>query len=41
VQSMTSKTRYSNTKIKKVLNFELTPIKETIDRVATFYRQRS
>jgi dihydroflavonol-4-reductase len=41
VQSMTSKTKYSNTKIRKILNFELTPLEETIDRVATFYRQRS
>jgi dihydroflavonol-4-reductase len=41
VQSMTSKTRYSNAKIKKILDFELTPIQETIDRVTTFYRQRN
>jgi hypothetical protein len=41
VQSLTSKTRYSNAKIKKILNFELTPLQETIDRVATFYRQSS
>jgi len=41
VQSMTSKTKYSNAKIKSVLNFELTPVQKTIDRVATFYRQRN
>ncbi|WP_213520837.1 NAD-dependent epimerase/dehydratase family protein [Nonlabens sp.] len=41
VQSMTSKTKYSNAKIKKVLNFELTPVQEAIDRVATFYGQRN
>jgi dihydroflavonol-4-reductase len=40
VHSFTSKTKYSNAKIKKTIGLEFTPIQETIKRVTTFYKTR-
>ncbi|AGC76185.1 nucleoside-diphosphate-sugar epimerase [Nonlabens dokdonensis] len=41
VESLTSKTNYSNSKVIQATDFEFTPIDETIERIAAFYKSRN
>lgn len=41
VESLTSKTNYSSRNIQKAIDFNFTPLNETINRVALFYRKKT